>query len=79
MAKGETAHLSSYQFDAIGKDIVWREAAEDATALTGEPGQRIIAQMVDILAAFTTGDGDTVTDLGRPEPGVQVGREVRSG
>ncbi len=78
-AMGETDHLSSYEFVAIGKDIVWRESAEQATALTGEPGQRVIAQMVNILASFTDAKGNTVSPLARPEPGVEVDREVRSG
>lgn len=78
-AMGESDHLSSYEFVAIGKDIVWRESADQATALTGQPGQRIIAQMVDILAAFTTSRGNTVVPLATPEPGVQVDREVRAG
>jgi len=77
-AMGETDHLSSYEFVAIGRDIVWRESAEQATALTGEPGQRVIAQMVDILESFTV-RGKTVSPLARPEPGVEVDREVRSG
>lgn len=78
-AMGETDHLSSYEFVAIGKDIVWRESAEQSTVLTGEPGQRVIAQMVDVLASFTDAEGNTVSPLARPEPGVEVDREVRSG
>ena len=78
-AMGESEHLSSYEFVAIGKDIVWRESAEQATALTGKPGQQVIAQMVDILAAFTDSRGNTVVPLANPEPGVQVDRDVRSG
>jgi len=78
-AMGESDHLSSYEFVAIGRDIVWRESAEQATALTGKPGQRVIAQMVDILASFTDAKGNTVSPLARPEPGVEVDREVRSG
>jgi len=76
---GETDHLSSYEFVAIGKDIVWRESAEQPTALTGEPGQRVIAQMVDVLASFTHAKGATVSPLARPEPGDEVDCEVRSG
>lgn len=78
-AMGEHEHLSSYEFVAVGRDIVWRESPQDATALTGQPGQRVIAQMIDILGAFTDDRGNTVASLARPEPGVQVDREVRSG
>lgn len=76
---GETEHLSSYEFVAIGKNIVWRESADQATALTGEPGQQVIGQMVDILSSFTDAKGNTVSPLARPEPGVEVDQDVRSG
>jgi len=76
---GETDHLSSYQFVAAGKDIVWRESSEQATALTGKPGQQVIAQMIDILDSFTDATGTTVSSLARPEPGVEVDEEVRAG
>ncbi len=76
---GETDHLSSYEFVASGKDILWRESAEQTTALTGKPGQHVIAQMVDILASFTDAKGNTVSSLARPEPGIEVDQEVRSG
>ena len=78
-AMGEHEHLSSYEFVALDRDIIWRESPDEATALTGQPGQRVIAQMIDILGAFTDDKGNTVTPLARPEPGVQVDREVRSG
>lgn len=47
--------------------------------MTGEPGQHVIAQMVDVLAAFAGTHGRTVVPLMRPQIGVQVDPEVRGG
>ena len=78
-AMGENEHLSRYEFVLVGEAIVWRESAEQATSLTGQPGQRVIAQMVDILAAFADSRGNNVVPLENPEPGIQVDRDVRAG
>jgi len=78
-AMGETGHLSAYRLVAIGKDVVWRESSEDAVALTGQPGQKVIAEMVDILAAFRDRDDNEIAPLNRPAPGLNVDREVRAG
>jgi hypothetical protein len=49
---GETEHLSSYSLIAIGRGVVWRVSPAEAVAPTGQPNNLLIAQMVDILAAF---------------------------
>lgn len=76
---GETDHLSAYRLVAVGKDVVWRASEEDAVALTGRPGQYVIAEMVDILGEFTDSGGNVVAPLRRPVPGVEVDHEVRAG
>jgi uncharacterized protein (DUF433 family) len=76
---GEGGHLSSYRLVASGKDVLWVESAKDVVALTGRPGQRVIAEMVDILDEFEDSAGNRVSSLSRPAPGVEVDREVRSG
>jgi uncharacterized protein (DUF433 family) len=75
---GETAHISSYSLVAVGRDVVWRISDRSAVDLTGEPGQQVIAQMVDILAVFPTQSHEVVSLL-RPKPGVAVDPEVRGG
>ena len=76
---GGVEHLSQYKLLAVGRDVVWRISEADAVALTGAPGQQVIAQMVDILAAFRTSKGRQVVPLYEPMPGVQVDPEVRGG
>jgi uncharacterized protein (DUF433 family) len=78
--RGEMEHLSAYQLVAVGGgDVVWRKSDGEAIDLTGRPGQRLIAEMVDILAAFTVGDDARVVALFEPARGVSVDPEVRGG
>lgn len=76
---GETEHLSAHRLVSIGKDVVWRLSRDDAVALTGQPGQQLLAEMVDILGEFDDGRGTVVRPLAEPEPGVAVDQGVRSG
>jgi uncharacterized protein (DUF433 family)/DNA-binding transcriptional MerR regulator len=76
---GETEHLSSYRLAALGRDVVWKVTGQSAVDLTGEPGQQVIAEMVDILAAFPSAQHREVVPLLRPKPGVAVDPEVRGG
>ncbi len=76
---GATEHLSSYQLVAVGRDVVWRVSEEVAVDLTRRPGQQVIAQMVDILAAFRGLHDREVVPLYRPTPGVAVDPEIRGG
>lgn len=47
--------------------------------LTRSPGQQVIAQMVDILAAFHGSQDREVVPLYRPKPRVAVDPEIRDG
>jgi uncharacterized protein (DUF433 family)/DNA-binding transcriptional MerR regulator len=76
---GETEHLSAYKLVAVGRDVVWKMSDERAVDLTGQPGQHVIAAMVDILAAFRDMRGGEVVPLLHPKPGVEVDPEVRGG
>ena len=74
---GETEHLSAYKLVAVGRDVVWK--ASEALDLTGQPGHQVIAEMVDILAAFRGAHGREVVPLFHPKPGVEVDPDVRGG
>jgi uncharacterized protein (DUF433 family)/DNA-binding transcriptional MerR regulator len=76
---GETEHLSGYRLVAVGRDVVWQASAELAVDLTRRPGQQVIAEMVDILAAFTDSGGAEVVPLHNPKPGIAVDPQIRSG
>lgn len=76
---GATEHLSSYQLVAVGRDVVWKVSDDVAMDLTRYPGQQVIAQMVDILAAFRGAHDREVVPLYRPKPGVVVDPEIRGG
>jgi uncharacterized protein (DUF433 family)/DNA-binding transcriptional MerR regulator len=76
---GETKHLSAYKLVAVGRDVVWRVSDEQAVDLTRHPGQQMIAEMVDILAAFRDVRGREVVPLLHPKPGVEVDPDVRGG
>src|SRR5665213_578431 len=78
-ALGEVEHLSKYSLVVVGRDVVWRISADDAVDLTGQPGQHVIAQMIDILAAFPGMRGRRVVPLYTPQLGVSVDPEVRGG
>jgi uncharacterized protein (DUF433 family) len=76
---GAAEHLSSYQLVAIGRDVVWKVSDDVAVDLTSRPGQQMIAQTVDILAAFRGPHDREVVPLYLPKPGVAVDPEVRGG
>ncbi|MGH4021496.1 MAG: MerR family transcriptional regulator [Pseudonocardiaceae bacterium] len=76
---GATEHLSSYRLVAVGRDVVWKISDDLAMDLTRRPGQQVIAQMVDILAAFRGMHDREVVELYRPKPGVAVDPEIRGG
>lgn len=76
---GATEHLSAYQLVAVGRDVVWKISEEVAVDLTRRPGQHVIAQMVDILAAFRGPHDREVVPLYRPKPGVAVDPGIRGG
>jgi uncharacterized protein (DUF433 family)/DNA-binding transcriptional MerR regulator len=78
-ALGEAGHLSAYTLVSIGRDVVWRVSGEEAIALTGAPGQQVIAEMVDILGEFESMSGRPVVPLFEPHSGVRVDPEVRGG
>jgi uncharacterized protein (DUF433 family) len=75
---GETEHLSSYTLVAAGRDVLWKISDRAAVDLTNQPGQHVIAQMVDIFAAFPVRRREVVPLL-QPKPGVAVNPEVRGG
>jgi uncharacterized protein (DUF433 family) len=76
---GAVAHLSAYTLVAVGRDVVWRVSHEEAIALSGSPGQQVIAEMVDILDGFTSMSGQDVVPLLEPKTGVRVDPEIRGG
>lgn len=76
---GERKHLSTYQLVAVGRDVVWRVSGGSAVDLTAQPGHQVIAEMVDVLAAFTGARGRRVVPLLNPKPGVEVDPGVRGG
>lgn len=76
---GETEHLSSYRLLAVGKDVVWRISDGTALDLTNQPGNYVIAEMVDILAAFRNANDRVVVPLRAPKPGLAVDPDIRGG
>jgi uncharacterized protein (DUF433 family) len=76
---GEIHHLSAYALVAVGRDVVWRVSDAEAVALTGSPGQQVIADMVDILGEFTSMTGRDVVPLFQPKQGVRVDPGIRGG
>ncbi|HEY4458601.1 MAG TPA: DUF433 domain-containing protein [Pseudonocardiaceae bacterium] len=76
---GETEHLSSYKLLAVGKGVVWRISDGTALDLTNQPGNYVIAEMVDILAAFRNANDRVVVPLREPKPGLAVDPDVRGG
>ena len=76
---GETEHLSSCELLAVGKDIVWRISGDTALDLTKQPGNYVIAEMVDILAAFRNASDHVAVPLREPIPGLAVDPDVRGG
>lgn len=78
-ALGEVQHLSRYKLMAVGRDVAWRVTDDEAVDLTGQPGQHVIAEMIDIIRSFRNERGERVVDLFAPAPGVQVDPDVRGG
>lgn len=76
---GHDEHLSEYSSVAMGHDIVLRISADEATDLTGSPGQGLLAQLVDIFGPFVNMQAEDVVDLRRPKPGISVDSEIRGG
>jgi uncharacterized protein (DUF433 family) len=76
---GETEHLSAYTLVAMERDVVWRQSDDSAVDLTRQPGQHVIAQMVDILGAFRGMRDRDVVALYTPKPGLRVDPEIRGG
>lgn len=76
---GQDAYLSECSLVATGHDVAWRISGDEAIALTGSPGQGLLAQMVDIFAPFVNLQDQAVVDLRRPKPGISVDAEVRGG
>jgi uncharacterized protein (DUF433 family) len=76
---GELDHLSSYRFVAVGRDVVWLVSDKLAVDLTRQPGQQVIAEMVDILAEFRGPREHSVVALHSPAPGLEIDPGVRGG
>lgn len=76
---GEVGHLSEYSLVALGAEVVWVIPGEQPVDLTGRPGQRVIARMVEIFGEFLTLRDERVVNLLQPKPGVVVDQEVRGG
>lgn len=76
---GEVEHLASYTLVALARDVVWVAADEVAVMLSKDPGQQVIAEMVDIFAAFRGMRSREVVPLRTPVAGVAVDPGVRGG
>lgn len=76
---GEEEHLSKYSLVAMGRDVAWRISDGEAVDLTNNPGQGVLARMVDIFAPFRNMQSQPVVDLHRPTPGISVDPGVRGG
>ena len=78
-ALGEHEHLSAYTLVAGGRDVVWRISHQEAVDLTRNPGQTVIAAMIDILGPFRDMRDRDVVPLLTPKPGLRVDPEIRGG
>ncbi len=78
---GELDHLSTYRLVAVGRDVVWQVSDELALELTRQPGQLVIAAMVDIIAEFRGPEpaARKVVALHDPAPGLEIDPDVRGG
>ncbi|HVQ93347.1 MAG TPA: DUF433 domain-containing protein [Mycobacteriales bacterium] len=76
---GEIEHISAYQLVAVGRGVAWRASDEEAVDLTEQPGQHVIAEMLDILGSFQGPRGREVVPLLKPKPGVSIDPGVRGG
>ena len=75
---GEREHLSSYRLVSTGDSIVLVQE-DDLTELSGKPGHRVIATLLEILEPFSTTDGVVVPGLLKPRPNLEVDPDVRGG
>lgn len=75
---GEVEHLSSYSLVSTGNSIVLRRN-EDAVDLVRQPGQMVLAPLVDIIAPFTNQAGKDVPHLLHPRPNLDVNIDILSG
>lgn len=78
-AMGADDHLSAYTLVAVGRDVVWKISEQIVVELTGNRGQQVIAEMVEILAGFSTPRLRDVVPLYEPKPGLAVDPDVRGG
>lgn len=76
---GETQHLSEYRLVAVDDSIALVGGPDDAIDLVNRPGQRLIANMVDVLGAFENLQGQKVPDFLRPRRSLVVDEEVLGG
>lgn len=76
---GQGEHLSAYTLVAMGHDVAWHSSLDETVDLTGRPGQRVLAQMVDIFAPFQNTRRQNVVDLLRPRPRISVDPGIRGG
>lgn len=75
---GEVEHLSSYTLVSAGDSIVLRRN-EDAVDLVRQPGQMVLAPLVDIIAPFMNQAGKEVPHLLNPRPNLDVNIDILSG
>lgn len=75
---GELEHLSRYRMVVEGGTVILRHGDENVD-LVKRPGQRLLANFSDVLAAFHNPAGDIVPDLRRPRPNVSVDPAMRGG
>lgn len=75
---GEEEHLSQYHLVGKGKSIVV-VSDEEAVDLVERPGQRVIAEMIEVVQPFRSRTGIEVPALFRPREWISVDPEVRGG
>jgi len=73
-----TGHLSNFKIVGSGNSILWVDG-NSATDILRRPGQILIAEMVDVLAAFTSKAGRDIVPLERPEKGIRIDAGIRGG
>jgi uncharacterized protein (DUF433 family) len=75
---GTGDHLSTYMLVASDDSIVWVDG-DDFIDLVKRPGQHVIAEMSEVLAAFVNAGGNEIPALLEPRPLVSVDPSVMSG
>lgn len=76
---GETEHLSSYKLVADDAGSIVLIEGSGAVDLVKRPGQRVIAEMSDILRPFVTRSDVEIPALLQPRRHVSVDPRIRSG